>query len=49
MITARYDWLFDKVTTYASRFEEFVEMYAENSALVDCSAARKSFEWRLDL
>ncbi|CAK8985673.1 unnamed protein product [Durusdinium trenchii] len=36
-ITARYDWLFDKVNTYASRFEEFVEMYAENSALTDCS------------
>ncbi|CAE7211449.1 DNAH6 [Symbiodinium sp. KB8] len=36
-ITHRYDWLFDKVVTYASRFEEFVQIYAENSELTDCS------------
>jgi len=36
-ITAKYDWLFDRVVAYANGFQQFVYIFAENSALQDCS------------
>ncbi|CAE8588829.1 unnamed protein product, partial [Polarella glacialis] len=36
-IGARYDGLFDRVVAYASGFQQFVYIFAENSSLQDCS------------
>eukprot|EP00930_Biecheleria_cincta_P027502 TRINITY_DN19311_c0_g1_i1.p1 TRINITY_DN19311_c0_g1~~TRINITY_DN19311_c0_g1_i1.p1 ORF type:complete len:4103 (-),score=885.99 TRINITY_DN19311_c0_g1_i1:122-12430(-) len=35
-ISARYEFLFDKVVEYASGFQKFVHIFAENSQLEDC-------------
>lgn len=37
LITLRFDTLFDQVVEYAHGFDEYVEIYKENAALVDCS------------
>jgi len=38
-IAVRFDGLFDRVTTYADGYRQFVDIYIENQALQDCSVA----------
>jgi dynein heavy chain len=37
LISARYNTLFDRVVSFAQRFEEFVQIFNENAELADCS------------